>query len=109
MIDVIDKYFVLLCQFEHGQKTLFPGSVSPVFFEYFFGVLNTYPFHEVVHVLEMIVKGLSVYSAVVGNVLYRDFIEFFLFQKIFKRRRYGFLGYVAHSFSSIISAELSFL
>ena len=49
------------------------------------GILHQDPVHQIVNILEMVVKGHAVHAAVLGNVVYRDLIQRLAEQQLFER------------------------
>ena len=85
-VDVHDKRLVVAHRAKDLRKALFPRVVVFVVGNCLCGVLDTHPFHKVVDVLEVVVKGHAVYAAVLGKVIYGNFVKRLGAQYVFQRR-----------------------
>lgn len=87
------------CESEYRKKTFLPGFVSFILFKNFFRVFYARPFDEVVNVLKMIIKSLTIYSAFVRYILHRYFVKRLRAKQIFKRVRHRSFRDIAHNIS----------
>ena len=93
-VHVHDKRSVLLHRLEDLQESLLPGFVGLFLVQRFFGVLKARPLHQIVDVLEMVIEGHAVDTAVLGNVIDGDFGQRLFQQQILQRLLQGSLRYL---------------
>ena len=79
------KRFVLPQGFQNLQKALLPGIIGFLPGQRAGSVLLAAPFHKVVNILKVVIKGHAVDPAVVGQVADRDFVQRFVAQQFLER------------------------
>ena len=97
-VNIHYKRFVLAHGVKYLQKSLLPCVICFLFFKRLAGVLHARPFDKVIYVLEMIIKRHTVYSAILGDIVYRYFCQRFFEKKIFERLFQRALCYLRHIF-----------
>ena len=83
-VDIHNKRLVLPGGVEDLNQSFLPCVMALVFFERFTGVFYASPFHKVIDILEVIVKGHPVDPAVLCDVIDGDFIQRLLEQQVFQ-------------------------
>ena len=68
------------------RKSLLPRIIRFLALKKFGSHFQKYPIHKVINIFKMIVKGLTVYAAILDNILYRYLIERLLRKKLYQRR-----------------------
>ena len=96
MVNVHDEGFVEFHEIEDRKKAFLPSRVGLVVFESLVGILDASPFHKIAHILEMIVKGLTVDPAVLDDVGNGDLVERLLGQEVLQGSGHRALCDIAH-------------
>ena len=84
MIDVHNKRLVFQHCLKDLGKAFLPGIVSFLIPKGFFAVFHTCPLHQIIDILEMIVKCHAADPAVLCQICDGNLIKRFLFQKLFQ-------------------------
>ena len=95
-VNVQNKRLVFLHGFEDLQKPLLPGFVGLFLVKRFPGILKAGPFHKIVNILEMVVKGHAVDPAILRDIRHRDLGERLFQQQVFQRLLQSPLCYLRH-------------
>ena len=85
-IDVQNEGLILLHGLEDLQKALLPRLIGLFARQSAAGVLLTAPLHQIIDVLEVIVKRHAVDTAVIGDVADSDLVQGLFQQQLFQRR-----------------------
>ena len=81
-VNIQNKGLVILYRLEDLQKSLLPRFISLFLIQRSLGILQARPFHKIVNILEVVIKGHAVDTAVLGNVIDGDFGQRFFQQQI---------------------------
>ena len=84
-VDVEHQHPVVLDALQGVQKRLAPGLKVLAALQRLGGILHQDPVHQVVYILEMVVKGHAVHTAVLGNIVDRDLVQWLFQQQLFER------------------------
>ena len=84
-VDIQHQHPVGLHLFQHIAEGVAPRLKVLMAFQCLCGILHQDPVHQVVNILEMVVKGHAVHAAVLGNVVYRYLIQRLAEQQLFER------------------------
>ena len=81
-VNIQNKGLVILYRLEDLQKSLLPRFISLFLIQRSLGILQARPFHKIVNILEVVIKGHAVDTAVLGNVIDGNFGQRFFQQQI---------------------------